>query len=205
MAQKIITHNNLTFILKSIILCFSLISSSHASNNNFSKNINFTHNNKQLDLSLTGSTIRQKFFLDIYSMAHYVEQKPTILNNNIYNDILLSSGAKQISMIFLRDLSSDQIQKSLIEGIKLNSTQDEYLKIQPQVKEFMLAIYNDVEQNDSFIIRWLPDGTLVSVFKGKQVSAIKNALFAKTLWSIWLGDQSIVNREALIDKLLTSS
>ena len=205
MAQKIITHNNLTFILKSIILCFSLISSSHASNNNFSKNINFTYNNKQLDLSLTGETIRQKFFLDIYSMAHYVEQKPTILDNNIYNDILLSSGAKQISMIFLRDLSSDQIQKSLIEGIKLNSTQDEYLIIQPQVKEFMQAIYKDVEQNDSFIIRWLPDGTLVSVFKGKQVCAIKNALFAKTLWSIWLGDQSIVNREALIDKLLTSS
>ena len=204
MAQKIITHNNLTFILKSIILCFSLISSSHASNNNFSKNINFTYNNKQLDLSLTGETIRQKFFLDIYSMAHYVEQKPTILDNNIYNDILLSSGAKQISMIFLRDLSSDQIQKSLIEGIKLNSTQDEYLQIQPQVKEFMQAIYKDVEQNDSFIIRWLSDGTLVSVFKGKQVCAIKNVLFAKTLWSIWLGDQSIVNREALIGQLLTS-
>ena len=69
----------------------------------------------------------------------------------------------------------------------------------------MQAIYKDVNQNDSFILRWLPGDTLVSVFKGKQVSAINNVLFAKTLWSIWLGDQSIVNREALIDKLLTSS
>lgn len=205
MAQKIITHNNLTSILKSIILCFSLISSSHASNINFPKNINFTHNNKQLEMFLTGKTIRQKFFLDIYSMAHYVEKKPTILDNNIYSDILLSSGAKQISMIFLRDLSSDQIQKSLIEGIKLNSTQDQYVKIQPHIKKFMQAIHKDVEQDDRFIIRWLPDGTLISIFQGKQVCTIKNALFAKTLWSIWLSDQSIVNREALISQLITNS
>lgn len=205
MAQKNITQSNLAFILKSIILSISLVSTSHASDTNFSKNINFIYNNKHLELFLTGSTTRQKFFLDIYSMAHYVEKKPTILDNNIYKNILQHSGAKQISMVFLRNLSSDQIQKALIEGIKLNTTEDEYLQIQPQVKEFMQAIYKDVNQNDSFIIRWLPDNTLVSVFKGKQVSAINNVLFAKTLWSIWLGDQSIVNREALIDKLLTSS
>ena len=205
MAQKSIIQSNLGFILKSIILSLSLVLTSHASDSNFSKNINFIHNNKPLALFLTGSTTRQKFFLNIYSMAHYVEQQPTILDNDIYKNILQHSGAKQISMVFSRNLSSDQIQKALIEGIKLNTTEDEYLQIQPQVKEFMLAIYKDVNQNDSFIIRWLPDGTLVSIFKGKQVSAINNALFAKTLWSIWLGDQSIVNREALIDKLLTSS
>lgn len=204
MAQKNITQSNLVFILKAIILSIFLVSTSHASDIKFLKNIHLTHNNNNLELFLTGSTIRQKFFLDIYSMAHYVEQKPAILDRNIYRNILQHSGTKQISMVFLRKLSSDQIQKALIEGIKLNTTEDEYLQVQPQVKEFMQAIYKDVNKNDSFIIRWFPDDTLISFFNGKQVSAINNELFAKTLWSIWLSDQSIVNREALIDKLLTS-
>ncbi len=199
------TQSNPAFILKSIILCLALLSTGHAADNNFPKNIAFKHNNHHLALFLTGSTTRQKFFLNIYDMAHYVEQKPTILDKNIYNTILQHSGAKQISMVFLRNLSSEQIQKSLMEGIKLNTSKEEYLQILPQVKEFMQAIDKDVKQNDEFIIRWLSDGTLVSVFQGKQVCAIKNALFAKTLWSIWLGEQSIVNREALIDQLLTHS
>ena len=108
-------------------------------------------------------------------------------------------------MIFLRALSAKQIQKSLISGIKLNSSEEEYLLITPQVEEFIQAIDGDVEQGDEFIIRWLPDSTLVSIFQGKQISAIKNHIFAKTLWSIWFGNNSIVDRKSLIKELLSSS
>jgi len=188
-------------MLKAIIVFF-LVSISHASesDSDFSKNIDFVHDKDNLALILTGSTIRKKYFLDIYSMAHYVEKKPTALDDNIYKNIMQSAGAKQISMVFMRDLSSDQIQKSLIEGIQLNTTENEYIEIKPQVTEFIASIYNDVQQNDKFIIRWLADGTLVSLFKGKTVSTIKNELFAKTVWSIWFGDKSIVDRDALISQ-----
>ncbi|MCH9047449.1 MAG: chalcone isomerase family protein, partial [Proteobacteria bacterium] len=109
------------------------------------------------------------------------------------------------SMIFLRSLTAEQIQKSLRSGIKLNTSKEEYLQILPQVEEFMHAIYEDVERNDEFIIRWFPDGTVVSIFQGEEISSIKNDRFARTLWSIWFGRYSVVDRKSLIKELLTSS
>ena len=168
------------------------------------------YNNERLSLSLTGLAIRQKFFLKIYSMAHHIEQKPDIaglnaLSDEVYKNILQYNGAKQISMIFLRSLTAEQVQKSLRSGIKLNTNEEEYRQILPQVEEFMHAIYADVKKNDEFLIRWFPDGSIVSIFQGVKISTIKNDFFARTLWSIWFGNYSVVDRKSLIEELLTNS
>ena len=204
--------------VKSILLAIALISVAHAGDSvsetgdekQFPRNIVIEYNNEQLDLFMTGVTIRRKFFLKIYSMAHYIEQLPDVAgsdisDNNIYKSILQNNGIKQISMVFLRKLSAEQIQNSLRSGIRLNSNEADYLKILPQVEEFMRSIYADVKKNDKFIIRWLPDGSVISFFQGEQISSIKNMKFAETLWSIWFGDFSVVDRKALIGELLTNS
>jgi hypothetical protein len=179
------------------------------------RSITVEHNNEQLELYLTGLTVRRKFFLDIYTMTHYLEQQPTMTNastpdsesqeKKIYRNILQNNSAKQISMVFMRKLSAQQIQKSLRSGLIKNSSEYEYLQILPQVEQFMQAIYSDVKRNDEFTIRWFSDGTVISLFQGKQISSIKDMKFAKTLWAIWFGDSSVVNRKALIGELLTSS
>ena len=205
-------------LIKFIVLCITLISVVQAEDrhsetdavNQFPHNITVEYNNEQLDLSLTGLTIRKKFFLKIYSMAHYIEQKPDdsgldVSGNKIYSNILQHNNTKQISMVFLRELTAEQIQKSLISGMKLNTNKEEYHKLLPQVEEFTHAIYEDVKQNDEFILRWFPDGTIVSIFKDEEISSIKNDKFARVLWSIWFGNHSVVDRESLIKQLLTSS
>ncbi len=202
----------------SIVLSISLISVAHANDNQFETkdekqfphNIVVEHNNKQLDLFMTGITIRRKYFLKIYSMAHYIEQQPDGLDSGIsddiiYKNILQNNGAKQISMVFLRSLTAQQIQKSLRSGIELNTNKQEYLQILPQIEEFMHAIDEDVKKNDEFIIRWFPDGSVISIFQDKKISAIKNDRFARTLWLIWFGDHSVVDRKSLIKELLTRS
>jgi len=173
----------------------------------FPNSVIIKYNNEKLDLSLTGLTVRKKFFLKIYSMAHYIEQKPKTLfaNDEIYQYVLQSDSAKQISMVFLRTLKAEQIKKSLLSGIKSNISEDEYLQIQPQVELFMRAISEDVKENDEFTLRWLPDGTMISLFQGKEISSIKGENFARTIWSIWFGDHSVIKRDLLIKELLTSS
>lgn len=177
---------------------------------NFSSHVVIEYNDKHLDLSLTGLTIRRKLFLKIYSMAHYIELSPGMINpgvsdNEIYQTILQNNVAKQVSMVFLRSLKASQIKDSLLSGIKTNSSEDEYQQILPDVEKFQQAISSDVEKDDEFVIRWLPDGTLVSLFQGKEISAIRNDRFARVLWSIWFSEKSVVNRKSLIEKLLTSS
>jgi len=204
--------------VKPIVLSISLISVAFADNSiseaedekQFPQNIVIEYNNQQLDLFMTGLTIRRKFFLKIYSMAHYIEQLPVVAGsdisgNHIYKSILQNNGIKQITMVFMRKLSAEQIQDSLRSGIQLNSSEADYLKILPQVEKFMQAITAGVKKNDEFIIRWLPDGSIISFFQGTQISSIKNVKFAETLWAIWFGDFSVVNRKALIEELLTKS
>ncbi len=204
--------------VKPIVLSISLISVAFADNSiseaedekQFPQNIVIEYNNQQLDLFITGLTIRRKFFLKIYSMAHYIEQLPVVAGSDIsgshiYKSILQNNGIKQITMVFMRKLSAEQIQDSLRSGIQLNSSEADYLKILPQVEEFMQAITAGVKKNDEFIIRWLPDGSIISFFQGTQISSIKNVKFAETLWAIWFGDFSVVDRKALIEELLTNS
>ncbi|RKZ47226.1 MAG: hypothetical protein DRQ58_07125 [Gammaproteobacteria bacterium] len=204
--------------IKSIVLAIVLISVAHAGDSVyetgveklFPHNIVIEYNNEQLDLFMTGLTIRRKYFLKIYSMAHYIQQSPIatgsgISYDNIYKNILQNNGIKQISMVFMRKLSAEQIQNSLRSGMQLNSSEADYLKILPQVEEFMQAIHADVRKNDKFVIRWHPDGEVISFFQGTQISSIKSVKFAETLWAIWFGDFSVVDRKALIVELLTNS
>jgi hypothetical protein len=204
--------------VKSLLLAIVLVSVAQADNSvsetgaetQFPHNIVIEYNNEQLDLFMTGLTIRRKFFLKIYSMAHYIEQVPNVAgsnisDDNIYKSILQNNGIKQISMVFMRKLSAEQIQDSLRSGMQLNSSEADYLKILPQVEEFMQAIYADVKKNDEFVIRWYPDGEVISLFQGTQISSIKNVKFAETLWAIWFGDYSVIDRKALIGELLTNS
>ena len=62
----------------------------------------------------------------------------------MYKNILQHNGAKQISMIFLRSLTAEQIQKSLRYGIILNTSKEECIQRLTQVEVFMPAIYEDV-------------------------------------------------------------
>jgi oligoribonuclease (3'-5' exoribonuclease) len=108
-------------------------------------------------------------------------------------------------MKFLRALDAKQIQKSLISGIKLNTNEEEFLQILPQVEEFMHAIDEDVKTQDEFVLRWFPVGTILSIYQGKEISTIRNDGFARTLWSIWFGKESVVDRKTLVEQLLVKS
>lgn len=205
--MKLIIINIILFLASLSVVYAGDMRSEVKKENAFPQHIFVEYNNEKLNLFLTGKTVRKKFFLKIYSMAHYVEQRPDapLKNDEIYQYILQQYRAKQISMVFLRSLKAEQIQESLLSGIKLNTNEEEYLQILPQVETFMRAINANVKENDEFILRWLPDGTIISFFQDKEISSIKDENFARTLWSIWFGDYSVVDRNLLIKELLTSS
>lgn len=172
---------------------------------NFSETIIFEDQGSVRQLFITGEAIRKKFFLDIYAIAHYLEAEPVSNKNNFYREVLESSGAKQISMVFMRILKAEQIKESLLAGLKRNSDSEVFKSIESHVDDFIRPITEDVDKNDEFIVRWLPDGTTISYFQGKKISSIKSDEFAKTLWSVWFSEHSVVDRKKLVQRLITSS
>lgn len=199
-------------IFKIIFFFFSVVTFALAVDDDgelefFPENIVVKYNDKNINLKRTGTTIRKKYFFNIYKIAHYVDSVQTFPPNSkdIYDAILLQNYAKQITTVYLRSIKAEQIKKALMRGFKLNTNDEEYREMLPHINAFMRVINQDVSENDEFVLRWLPDGTIISLFQGKKISSVKNKNFARTLWSIWFGRFSVVKRDTLVKELLTSS
>lgn len=171
----------------------------------FPARISFIHNGGFYDLTITGLAVRTRFFFNVYCLAHYMQNPPTGTTAAVLNTIMSDSHAKQVTMHFVRDVNADRIQRALVEGFQRNATDSELAMIQPFVDQFARAIDRDVKEDDQFVIRWLPGGRTTSVFEGREVTNITNALFARVLWSIWFGEQAVVNRDELLRFLVATS
>ena len=74
----------------------------------FPAKVSFAYDGEMYTLSITGLTVRKKFFLSIYSMAHYMrvrEPKPGTAQE-VLGAILKDGDAKQITMSFVRNVSA---------------------------------------------------------------------------------------------------
>ena len=162
----------------------------------------FKYNGTDYSVNLTGVTVRKKFFFKVYGMAHYLQDPVKSDKKTGINNILSDGKAKQISMIFVRDVDKKKIQDTYMEGFQNNSSQEDFNKIQPQVNQFLGYFSKDVNENDEIVLRWLPRGTVITIFQGEEKPAITNKMFARILWSIWFGDDSPVDVDDLISRIV---
>lgn len=173
----------------------------------FPENIAIKFNNEAINLKRTGTTIRKKYFFKVYKMSHYIDEtyQPPINNENVHSSILTQNYTKQISTVYLRSIKIEKIKNSLLSSIKLNTEDEDYEEMLPHIDAFMHVLTENVKENDTFDLRRFPDGTIISLFNGKEISRISDENFARTMWSIWFGRFSVVNRDILVQELLTSS
>jgi len=168
----------------------------------FPKEVTFKRGESSYMATLTGVAVRKKLIFKVYGMAHYMQDPIKGSKNDVFKSILTDGRAKQIDMIFVRDVDLGKIQEAYRDGFKNNSTADELRTIDQQIKTFLGFFTKDVKENDEFILRWLPGGTIVAVVQGEEKPAITDLTFAKVLWTIWFGEDSIVDREDLIGSLV---
>lgn len=164
--------------------------------------VRFTDQGAEHTLAITGLAVRRWFFFDIYSMAHYMENASRGPLPAVLRTVLANNSTKQVTMAFARDIGAKRVQNALLDSLRNNATPLELEEIRPHMGEFARSIYKDVEEDDRFIIRWLPGGRTISVFQGRVVTTITNVTFARVLWSIWFGEVSVVDRAQLV-KFLT--
>lgn len=203
MSPRIITF----LFLLSILLGASTYSQEtvreSSSGKSFPASLTFSSGGKDYSLSLTGVTVRKKLVFKVYGMGHYMQDPPQNSGEATFNEILKDGKAKQITMIFVRDVDAPTIQKAYRDGFKENATAAELAALQPLIDRFLTAFNAGVKENEIFILRWLPGGTIVPVVQGEEKQSVTDQTFARTLWSIWFGEDSIVDRDDLITRLNT--
>jgi hypothetical protein len=166
----------------------------------FPTTITVSHGGKTLQLALTGTTVRKKIVVKVYAIAHYMQDPPKGKESDVLAAVLTDGKAKQITMEFVREVGKEKIQGAYRDGFEENATKDELKAIAPLVEQFVGYFTTDVKENDIFIVRWLPGGVVQAQVQGTEKPAITNATFARILWSIWFGGDSIVDREDLISR-----
>ena len=138
-------------------------------------------------LVLNGAGIRTRLVFKVYVAALYLSQK-----KDNTKDILALPGAKRVSVIMLREVSSDELGQALITGIRKNSTPEETRRFGLQLLA-MGDIFGKIpklKKGEFFSVDWIPNSGTVVVVDGKPVAdPIPDEAFYQAILKIWIGDE----------------
>jgi hypothetical protein len=161
----------------------------------------FSAGGKEYSVQLTGVAVRKKVIFKVYGMAHHMENPAGGTRAGAIKDVLTDGKAKQITMVFVRDVDATSIQKAYRDGFAENASKQELPQIQGLIDKFVGNFTTEVKENDVFILRWLPGGTIIPVIKEQEKEPLTNQVFARVLWTIWFGDDSIVDPDDLVARV----
>jgi hypothetical protein len=196
-------------LLTSLLCCAGILSATaqdrvqeSSTGKYFPVQVSITNEGKTYSLSLTGTTVRKKMIFKVYGIAHHMEDPQTGSLESVIAGVLTDGKAKQITMEFVRDVDVEKIQGAYRDGFKENTTEADAKAIAPLVEQFLGYFKKEIKENDRFVLQWLPGGVIIAETQGTTHPAIKNVTFAKALWSIWMGEDSIVDREDLVERIV---
>jgi len=161
-------------------------------NETFPENIAFHYKGQPYRLEKTGAAIRKKFFVKVYRVASYLQDPSSVMGADIFANILNSSKAKQLSFQWLRNASQTRVREDYRETFSKVTSGN-----QAEIDQF-IGFFGEVKKGDTHDLRWFPDNTVTVIINDQVMGSIKSDRFAKTLWSIWFGDKSVVDRNKLI-------
>ena len=168
----------------------------------FPTQVTVAYEGKNYSLSLTGTAVRKKMVFKVYGIAHYAEDPQAGSEENVLAAMLTDGKAKQITMEFVRDVDVEKIQGAYRDGFKENLSEADATALAPLVEQFLGYFKKEVKENDRFVLQWLPGGVVIAQTQGTTHPPVKSVAFAKALWSIWLGEDSIVDREDLVGRIV---
>ncbi len=142
--------------------------------------------NTDTTLILNGAGVREKFFLDIYIGALYLESRSSDVKA-----ILNDTGAASVMMHFLySEVSKDKITDGWADGLKKNTSQTKMKTLEENLTAFN-KLFRTVRKGDVIRIDYLPDsGTQVRI-NGEWRGTIEGNDFFRSLLSIWIGEKPV--------------
>jgi len=136
-----------------------------------------------VNLTLNGAGVREKYWMDMYAGALYLDKKNADANGIVNGNQPMAIKLHIVSKL----ISSDKMIDAVTEGFE-NSTNGKTSKISSEIAQFIGYFSEEIKQNDIFDMVYLPkDG--VKVYKNnKLLGTIKGADFKRALFGIWLSN-----------------
>ena len=133
-----------------------------------------------------GTGIRQVGSSSVYSAGLYLNQPASTMEQT-----LLVPGPKRLSLVMLRDTSSDELGKLFSRGIDNNAPRSELSRLIPGLMRMsdIFSRHKRLSSGDTLFIDWVPGrGTVISVKGEMQGEPVSDPAFFAALLGIWLGN-----------------
>lgn len=167
----------------------------------FPLEVSIEHGGKTFPLQATGVATRKKFFFKIYSVASYLQKGAYNGQSDKFQPFMQDENAKQLTLKFVRGLDAAKVKDAYEESFKNTLSESQFNQLKGEINKFLQFIDHDVNKGDVYILRWLPGGFVEVLFNGKSAGSITNKDFAKGLWNIYFGPNSVVDRNSLVSRL----
>lgn len=159
----------------------------------FPRQITIESEGKTFRLNATGVTTRKAFVVNVFSVAHYLEEGGTA------QDVLEDGKAKQVTLKYKLNIPSDKIRPGVSKSLSNASSQAECDAVQNEVAQY-IEFYNcDIAKGDEQVVQWLAGGVINVYINGEKVGSITSIPLAKIVWSQFVGPHGEVNREKLLN------
>jgi len=138
------------------------------------------------ELVLNGAGIRTKFFVKVYVGSLYVPAKSTT------TAAVLAKGPRRVQLNMLRDVTSDQMQEALVDGLKQGNSATDAAAVQPQIDQLASIIKSlgPLKEGNVLAFDFVDGATKVSL-NGADKGSIPGEAFNKALLNAWLGDNPV--------------
>jgi hypothetical protein len=141
------------------------------------------------ELKLNGAGLRTKFIVKVYAAALYLPEK-----SKSVEDILKMEGPRRVTLVMMRDISSDDFGSAFMNGLNANTDKTEKSKIVTQISKFgeMFAAFDGLKKGDVLHLDWVPGTGTVCELNGKRVGeTVPDQIFYNSIIRIWLGDKPV--------------
>lgn len=135
-------------------------------------------------LVLNGVGVREKFWMDMYAGALYLNAKSSNANTIMNADEPMAIKIHIVSKL----ISSDKMIDAVTEGFE-NSTNGNVAPLKTEIDKFIGFFRDEISKDDVFDIVYLPSKGVVVYKNGNEKGAIKGKEFKKALFGIWLSNK----------------
>jgi hypothetical protein len=139
------------------------------------------------DLVLNGAGMRTRFIIKVYAAGLYLTEK-----KNTVADIAKLEGPRRLTLVMVRDVSSDEFGQAFMNGINSNLGEAEKSKFVGQISKFgeMFGAIPGLKKGDVLHLDWIPGSGTVTELNGKKIGEVVPDLgFYNAVLRIWIGDK----------------
>jgi long-chain acyl-CoA synthetase len=138
------------------------------------------------ELVLNGAGLRTRAIFKVYVGSLYLPKKATT------SEAVLAQAPRRVQLNVLRDLSADQLIGALDDGLKANTTDEEYRSLATPLGE-MAAIMKSFGQakEGSVVTLDFIDGATHIGLDGKERGTIAGEAFNVALTRVWVGEHPV--------------